>query len=88
MAGDWFVYMVEYQQSRLYTGITTDVERRFAEHCAGGRLAARALRGKGPFSLRYVERVADRSAALQREASIKKMNRQQKLELLERFEAN
>ena len=83
MADQWFVYIIEYHKNKLYTGITTDVERRFAEHSSGSGKAARALRGKGPYSLVYVEKAANRSEASVRECEIKKMTRQQKLALVE-----
>ncbi|WP_281272353.1 GIY-YIG nuclease family protein [Kushneria sinocarnis] len=68
----WWLYMLETAQGRLYTGITTDVERRLAEHRAGGRRGARALRGKGPLVLRYACRVGTHSEALRLEAAIKR----------------
>lgn len=82
MNNDWYIYMLRYQGGKLYTGITTDVERRFAEHSSGGSRSARALRGKGPFELVYCEQVATRSEALVREAQIKKMSKPEKQSLL------
>ena len=69
----WFLYMIETAAGALYTGITTDVERRFAEHC-GSRRGARALRGKGPLTLMHYERVGSRSEALKLEAWLKKQS--------------
>ncbi|MCG7601993.1 GIY-YIG nuclease family protein [Halomonas sp. McH1-25] len=69
----WFLYMIETAAGALYTGITTDVERRFGEHC-GGRRGARALRGKGPLTLVHCERVGSRSEALKLEASLKRLS--------------
>lgn len=68
----WHLYMIETATGALYTGITTDVERRFSEHCQGRR-GARALRGKGPLRLVYRQAVGSRGDALRLEARIKKL---------------
>lgn len=78
----WWVYMIRCANGQLYTGITTDVERRFAEHSAGAPKGAKYLRGKGPLTLVYREPQMDRSTASKREAAIKKLSKQQKLALL------
>jgi putative endonuclease len=72
-----FVYMVECADQTLYTGWTTDVERRLKAHNAGR--GARYTQQRGPVRLVYVEEVADRRAALKRELQIKRMSRTQKL---------
>lgn len=77
----WFVYMIEASDGSLYTGITTDVARRFAEHCEG-KQGARYFNGRQPKMVVYVEAVEDRSSASKREAAIKQLRRQQKLELI------
>jgi|TARA_B110000967_G_C18887839_1_gene565211 putative endonuclease len=78
---DWFVYMIRATDQSLYTGITTDVERRFAEH-QSGRAGAKYFRGRSPEQVVLVESGYDRSSASIREAQIKKLSREQKLELL------
>lgn len=83
----WFVYILRCADDTLYTGITTDVERRLEEHHQGGRLSARYTRARRPLQLVYVEFSADRSSATRREASIKKMSRDDKLLLLQHFSA-
>jgi putative endonuclease len=75
-----FVYMLECADQTLYTGWTTDVERRLAAHNAGR--GARYTRERRPVRLVYVEEVADRRAALKRELKIKRMRRSQKLQLI------
>ena len=65
--------MLETASGALYTGITTDVARRFAEH-ADGKRGARALRGKGPLTLVYRQKVGTHSEALRLEASIKRLS--------------
>lgn len=76
----WYLYIVECSDSSLYTGITTDVERRLREH-EQGKLGARYTRGRGPFRLRYSEAFPDRSAASKAEARIKKLTRKEKEDL-------
>lgn len=72
----WFLYLIRIADGRLYTGITTDVERRFAEHQAGGARAARSLRGKGPLGLVFYQEVAScRSEAQKFEARVKRLPR-------------
>ncbi|MEM1092355.1 MAG: GIY-YIG nuclease family protein [Pseudomonadota bacterium] len=77
----WSVYMIEASDGRLYTGVSTDPERRFSEHQSGGRRAARFFRGRSPRRIAYVEAGHTRSSALKREAAIKKLSRREKLEL-------
>lgn len=78
----WSVYLVRMANGRLYTGITTDVRRRFAEHKEGGAKAAKALKGKGPLQLVFSERVGDRSKASKLEARIKKISKVDKEQLI------
>ncbi len=75
----WTVYIIECTDGSLYTGITNDVERRMKAH-ADGR-GAKYTRRRGPFTLRYTERHADKGAALQREAAIKSLARSAKAAL-------
>lgn len=78
MASEWFVYMVRTARGALYTGITTDVPRRFAEHQAGAPKGARSLRGKGPLELVLSLPAGDRSRASKLEWHIKQWPRQRK----------
>lgn len=73
--------MIEASDGSLYTGITTDVERRFAEH-REGKQGARYFNGREPQRVVYVEPAEDRSSASKREVAIKQLRRQQKLELI------
>ncbi|WP_202081430.1 GIY-YIG nuclease family protein [Caldalkalibacillus salinus] len=79
-----YVYILRCKDNTLYTGYATDVSRRLAEHHAGK--GAKYTRGRGPLKLVYVERCEDRSAALKREAQIKKLGRTQKIKLIHHFE--
>ena len=76
----WWVYILRCGDGTLYTGIATDVERRFREH-ADGR-GAKYTRGRGPLTLVYREAQSDKGAALRREAAIKRLPRAEKLALI------
>ena len=75
----WIVYMLECADNSLYTGITTDLDRRIAEH-AGGK-GARYTKGRGPFRLVYQETCTGRAEASRRETAIKLLSRAKKLRL-------
>ena len=75
----WFVYIVQCANGSFYTGITTDLERRFSEHEAGAPKGAKALRGKGPLKLVFSYSVNDRSEASQIEYRVKQLSRTEKL---------
>lgn len=74
---NWFIYIVETRYGHWYTGITTDVSRRFAEHSAGK--GAKALSGKGPLTLILERQVGSKSAASKLEYKIKKLSKKQKI---------
>ena len=76
----WMVYLLRCRDGSLYTGITNNLARRLAAHRAG--TASAYTRARGPVRLVYREPVRDRSAALRREAEIKRLTRQAKLELI------
>ena len=77
----WSVYIIETSTGTLYTGVSTDVERRFREH-AGGTRGARYLRGAKPKAVVFVEGGHTRSSACRREAAIKRLSREGKLALI------
>lgn len=76
----WFVYVVSCRDGSLYTGISTDVEARILRHNDGR--GARYTRTRRPVQLLYVERKRNRSNALRREAAIKSLSREQKMDLV------
>jgi putative endonuclease len=76
----WQVYIIRCCDGTLYTGITTDVERRMAEHAAGR--GAKYFRGRQPKELVFLEDGHDRSSASKREAAIKRLSRREKERLL------
>lgn len=77
----WSVYMLRCADGTLYTGITTDVSRRVAEHNGDGAPGARYTRSRRPVQLVYLEAAASRSDATRREAAIKRLDRVRKLAL-------
>ena len=79
----WHVYMIRCGNGSLYTGITTDVERRFSEHQAAGPRAARYLKGRGPLSLVVAAETRDRATALRVERRIKGLSRARKERLIQ-----
>lgn len=79
----WFVYMIETECGVYYTGISTDVERRFNEHKSDKLRGAKFFRGKVPKAVVYEEICENRSVASKREAAIKKLRRIQKQQLIQ-----
>jgi putative endonuclease len=80
-SASWVVYMLRCADGTLYTGITTDVTRRIAEHNGGGGAGARYTRNRRPVTLVYMEPADSRAEAARREAAIKQLDRQHKLAL-------
>jgi putative endonuclease len=79
---EWYLYMIRCADGSLYTGITTDVARRFSEHQGEGGTGAKYLRGKGPIVLVFEKGLSGRSLALKIESRVKKMSKSEKEELL------
>ena len=75
----WTVYLVRCGDGSFYTGITTDLVRRVAQHNAG--TGAAYTRSRLPVALVYVESAPDRSRALSREHAIRRLSRREKEEL-------
>lgn len=79
----WFLYIIRTADNTLYTGITTDVSRRFSEHEEGGTLAAKYLRHRQPLTLCYHTAIGDRALASRAEYRIKRLKRKEKETLIE-----
>lgn len=77
---NWSVYIILCTDDSFYTGITTDVSRRFNQH--GNQKGAKYFRGRQPKEILYIETEHNRSSACKREIVIKKMNRLEKLQLI------
>lgn len=78
---NWFLYLVRCADGSLYTGITTDVDRRFGQHELGQ--GAKFLRGRGPLELMFRAPVGLRGVALRAELVVKRLPRKSKLALIE-----
>ena len=81
----WFVYMLQCNDDSLYTGVTTDIERRVKEHNNDSKLGANYTRARRPVKLVYSEQCEDRSQALKREVGIKKLKRTEKQALINKL---
>ncbi|MBU3003166.1 GIY-YIG nuclease family protein [Paraglaciecola arctica] len=78
----WYIYIIENKLGQFYTGICTDIERRFAEHQSNGPKCAKALKGKGPLTLKLSGKVENHSEALKLEIWIKKLSKANKIKLV------
>ncbi|EMO5698735.1 GIY-YIG nuclease family protein [Klebsiella pneumoniae] len=76
----WFLYLIRTADNRLYTGITTDVPRRFRQHQSGK--GAKALRGKGDLQLAFSHEVGEHSLALRLEYRVKQLTKREKERLV------
>jgi putative endonuclease len=77
---DHHVYVIECSDGSLYTGYTTDVQRRVSEHDAGD--GAKYTRGRTPVELVYTESFDSKSGAMAREYEIKQLSRPEKERLV------
>ncbi len=76
----WFLYILKCGDGTLYTGITTDIQRRLSAHRAGQ--GAKYTRGRGPLELVYQETCGNHPQALRRELEVKHLTRQEKEKLI------
>jgi putative endonuclease len=81
VSGGHYVYVLRCADDTLYTGYTTDVDRRVAEHDCGE--GARYTRGRTPVELVRVEAFDSQSAAMSREYAIKQLSRSEKEALVD-----
>ena len=77
---NWQVYIIRCSDNTLYTGITTDLQRRFCQHASGK--GAKYFRGRQPLQIVYQESGHTRSSAGRREVAIKGLARAEKLALI------
>lgn len=73
---EWYLYIVRCRDGSLYTGIATDVERRFAEHQANK--GSKYLRGRGPLELVFKKQIGKKESALKIERLVKKLPKPKK----------
>ena len=76
----WYLYVLRCGDGTLYTGITTDVERRLEAHRQGR--GAKYTRGREPLELAYQEECGTHSEALKREYAVKQLTREEKEDLI------
>ena len=81
---NWIVYILECNDKTLYTGITTDLERRVEEHNNSDK-GAKYTAARRPVKVVYSEQLASRSSATQREMQLKSLTREQKQNLIKSF---
>ena len=74
----WHLYVIRTVDQYLYAGVSTDVQRRFAEHLGQGRKCARYLRAHRPARLVFFQAIGSRSLALKVEYRFKQLTRAQK----------
>ncbi len=79
---EWFVYMVRCADGSLYTGVTTELQRRVDEHNSSNQRGARYTRSRRPVVLAYQERCDNRVHACRREYALKQLTRRAKLALM------
>ena len=79
----WFFYVLSCKDQTLYTGVTTDIDRRLKEH--NQKKGAKYTRGRTPVSLLYYREMKNRSTAQKLENSFKKLSRDKKLKRLTEF---
>ena len=79
---DWYLYLIRCADDSLYTGISTDVDRRFSQHRSEGYAGSKYLKGRGPLSLVFKEKLGSRSLALKAEHRVKKMTKARKEKLI------
>lgn len=77
----YFVYILQCSDNTLYTGITKDVAKRLEEHNSSDK-GAKYTKARRPVKLLYKEEAGDRSSASKREYAIKKLRRDEKIELI------
>lgn len=78
----WYLYILECGDGSLYTGVTTDIERRLKEHNTSPNKGAKYTRYRRPVKLVYTEIFNDKSTVCKRESTIKKLTRAQKIKLI------
>ena len=80
----WSVYIIRTIDNRLYSGVSTDVARRYREHLSGGVRAAKYLKAHRPQSLAFSLPIGSRSLAQKVEYRLKQLSRAQKERVIQR----
>ena len=72
---EWHLYIIHVNSGSLYTGIATDVDRRFGEHEAGGKKGSKYLRARRPLKLVFQQKIGNHSQALKMECAVKNLSK-------------
>lgn len=86
MEQQWFLYILRCGDDTLYTGITTDIDRRFAMHTSSK--GAKYTRGRGPLTIVYRECCGSHSDALRREYTVKALPRMEKEKMIQEYQSS
>ena len=86
MSSSWYVCLVRCADNSLYTGITTDLSRRIAEHNGSATLSAKYTRSRRPVTLVYSELLSSRSEASRKEYQVKKLKKLDKEQLVDNYQ--
>ncbi|MFT5758652.1 MAG: putative endonuclease [Alteromonadaceae bacterium] len=87
MSSPWFVYLLRCADNSLYGGVTTDLDRRLAEHNHSNKLGAKYTRARRPVQLAYAESAINRQSACVREYQLKQLKKNDKEQLVLGFNA-
>ncbi len=79
---DWYLYLVRCHDGSLYTGISTDVAHRLAQHRGEGGAGSKYLKGRAPLTLVFQKNLGSKSLALKVERKVKKLSKARKEELI------
>lgn len=79
-----FVYILKCKDDTLYTGYTTDLNRRLKEH--NSKIGSKYTRSRTPVKLMYFETFKTKSQAMKREIEIKKFSRKEKFAIISKFD--
>jgi len=79
---DWYLYLLRCRDGTLYTGITTDVDRRLSEHLRGGPSGSKYLKGRAPLTLLLQKKLGDKRLALRVENRVKRLPKAEKENLI------
>lgn len=79
---DWYLYLIRCRDGTLYTGISTDVVRRLAQHMGSRTAGSRYLKGRGPLTLVFQKKLGSMSLALKVERRVKRMSKARKEKLI------
>jgi len=79
---DWYLYIVRCRDGTLYTGISTNIDRRLAEHQRGGHAGSKYLKGRTPLTLLLQKRLGSRRLALKVENKVKKLTKAEKEKMI------